>query len=392
MYFSVSHCNLWQKKKLQHSNFIKFAMMLSTTKIKILSYFFITLLCCGKIISACKNANQSTNKPTTNLGRYLFFDRRLSINNTRSCGTCHNPQFAFTDGYKRSLGAFADVHQRNTQPLFNLSYLKYFTAGDSTLHNPLQQMNNPLFNIHPVEMGVKGNEEIILKRIKEDSDYQKLFSETGIEINWTNIKLAINDFMFSLQSNNSNYDKYVKGDTNVLNKSEKTGMQLFFSAELKCASCHGGFNFSTPSITNEVGDTLFYFNTGLYNIDGKGGYPAYDEGLYQLTKSKTDMGKFRVPTLRNLAHTAPYLHDGSAASLMEIINIYANGGRKINEGIYKGDGNLSPHKHHFVKGFSITEIDKMHLNNFLLSLSDSSFIQNKNYQNPFTEDETKKKY
>jgi cytochrome c peroxidase len=366
--------------------------MFPTSKTKILFYIIIVFLCCSKIISACKNNNQPTNQSIAQLGRYLFFDRRLSINNTRSCGTCHNPQFAFTDGYKRSLGAFADLQQRNTQPLFNLSYLKYFTAADSTLHSPLQQMNNPLFNTHPIEMGVKGNEEAILNKIREDKLYQQLFSKANNEITFENIKLAINDFIFSLQSINSNYDEYIKGDTNALNKSEKRGQQLFFSSELKCATCHGGFNFSTPNITNERGDTVFYFNTGLYNIDGKGAYPQYDQGLFQLTQNKTDMGKFRVPTLRNLAYTAPYLHDGSAASLMEIINIYANGGRKITSGINKGDGKSNPYKHSFINGFTISETDKINLNNFMLSLSDSSFIQNKNYQNPFTEDETKKKY
>jgi cytochrome c peroxidase len=385
MYFSVP---LWL---LRQNNPI-FVTMFPKSKTKILFYIIITFLCCSKIISACKNSSQLTNQSITNLGRYLFFDRRLSINNTRSCGTCHNPQFAFTDGYKRSLGAFADLHQRNTQPLFNLLYLKYFTAADSTLHTPLQQMNNPLFNTHPIEMGVKGNEDIILKRIKDDKLYQELFLKAKSEITFENIKLAINNFIFSLQSNNSNYDKYVKGDTNALNESEKRGQQLFFSVALKCATCHGGDNFSEPSITNQKGDTLFYFNTGLYNLDGKGAYPKYDEGLFQLTQNMADIGKFRVPTLRNLAYTAPYLHDGSTVSLMDVINIYANGGREITDGINKGNGKSNPYKHPFINGFFISETDKINLNNFLLSLSDSGFIQNKNYQNPFTEDETKKKY
>jgi cytochrome c peroxidase len=366
--------------------------MIYTPKTTLLFYSIITFLCCCKIISACKNNTQPTNQPITNLGRFLFFDRRLSVNNTRSCGSCHNPQFAFTDGYKRSLGAYADLHQRNTQPLFNLAYLKYFTAADSSLHSPLQQMNNPLFNIHPIEMGVKGNEETILKRIQKDKNYQKLFAETNKPISWINIKTAINDFIFTIQSNQSRYDIYLKGETKALNISEKRGMQLFFSAKLKCASCHGGFNFSTPTITNQKGDTIFYFNTGLYNIDGKGAYPAYDQGLFQQTKYSIDMGKFRVPTLRNLAYTAPYLHDGSAATLTEVIDMYAAGGRKIKEGIHAGNGMANPFKHTFIEGFAISEEDKINLISFLLSLSDSSFVNNKNYQNPFTEDETKKKY
>ena len=325
------------------------------------------------------------------LGRFLFFDRRLSVNNTRSCATCHNPQFAFTDGYKRSLGAYADLHQRNTQPLFNLAYLKYLTAADSTLHSPLQQMDNPLFSDHPAEMGVKGNEDKILQKIAADKNYRLMFESLKADISWENIKAYIGLFVSSLESYNSPYDKFVRKDTSALTISQKKGRQLFFSAELKCASCHGGYNFSTPEITNDKGDTTFYFNTGLYNIDGKGAYPAYDEGLYQLTKNKADMGKFRVPSLRNLLFTAPYFHDGSAATLTEVIEAYANGGRKIEEGIYKGDGSKNSFKHAFIKGFSITPEDKINLISFLQSLSDTDFINNPAYQNPFTGDETKKK-
>jgi cytochrome c peroxidase len=344
---------------------------------------------------SCKGSKKlqpSLQENTIQLGRYLFYDRRLSVNNTRSCGTCHNPQFAFTDGYKRSLGVFADLHQRNTQPLFNVQYLKYFTAADSTLHSPLQQMENPLFNTHPAEMGVKGNEEIILKRIKGDDTYKKLFKDADVNISWINIKAAIGSFISTLQSFNSPYDKFKNADTPALTTSAKAGMQLFFSPLLQCAACHGGANFSTPTIVNNKSDTLFYFNTGLYNTDGKGAYPAYDQGLYQLTKNVKDMGKFRVPTLRNLAFTAPYFHDGSAASLSEVIDIYAAGGRKIQQGINNGDGIKNPYKHNAVNGFTISAADKINLVNFLLGLSDSSFINNPQYQNPFTEDETKKKY
>jgi cytochrome c peroxidase len=348
------------------------------------------------MINSCTNKNKTTTKTNIDsidieLGRYLFFDRRLSVNNTRSCATCHNPQFAFTDGYKRSLGAFADIHQRNTQPLFNLKYLKYLTAADSTLHSALQQMENPLFNNHPAEMGVKGNEENILQKIKTDENYRQQFALINKEISWMTIKTAISSFINSLHSGNAPYDKFKKGDTVALSPSQKRGLQLFFSAELKCGSCHGGFNFSMPSVTNEKGDTLYYFNTGLYDLDGKGAYPVYDEGLYQLTKNRSDMGKFRVPSLRNLTFTAPYFHDGSAASLTEVVDGYANGGRKIPQGIYKCDGSKNPYKHPLINGFSITEVDKINLISFLQSLSDSSFINNRPYQNPFTGDETKKK-
>jgi cytochrome c peroxidase len=360
------------------------------TIIVLLTFFFFIFS-----FFSCTDVKKNTaayNESNIKLGRYLFYDRRLSVNNTRSCGTCHNPQFAFTDGYKRSLGVFADLHQRNTQPLFNLQYLKYFTAADSTLHSPLQQMDNPLFNTHPAEMGIKGNEEIILKRIKDDAGYNKLFKDADVNISWINIKVAISAFVLHLHSFDSPYDKFKNGDSAALTTAAKKGIQLFFSPKLNCSSCHGGFNFSSPSVINNKGDTLFYFNTGLYNIDGKGAYPAYDQGLYQLTKNTADLGAFRVPGLRNLAFTAPYFHDGSAGSLIDVIDIYAAGGSNIKQGIYSGNGKLNPNKHPFISGFSITPADKINLINFLLSLSDSSFINNPQYQNPFTEDETKKKY
>jgi cytochrome c peroxidase len=329
----------------------------------------------------------------TELGRYLFFDRRLSINNTRSCGTCHNPAFAFTDGYKRSLGAFADMHQRNTQPVFNLSYFKYLTSADSSIHLAEQQMSNPLFNQHPVEMGLTGNEAAILKRLEQDSLYTKLFANSfpgkKNHITVQNIITAISSFIYTIVSDQSAYDAYLKGDTTALSSTEKRGMQLFFSKELKCAACHGGFNFSTPLVRNIKGDTVFFFNTGLYNTDTKGSYPAYDPGLYQHTKQPGDMGAFRVPTLRNLAFTAPYLHDGSAETLEEVISIYENGGRNLTEGEYKGNGRKNIYKHSLITGFKLNSQQRKELIGFLLSLSDSSVLTNPAYANPFTEDETR---
>ncbi len=335
--------------------------------------------------------NNATYSDSLKLGRYLFFDRRLSINNTRSCGTCHNPQFAFTDGYKRSLGVYADLHQRNTQPLFNLANYKYFTSADSTLLTPLQQMDNPLYSVHPAEMGVKGNEEKILKKIIVDKEYQKKFKIVSSAISWQQIKIFIAVFINSLQSYNSPYDKFLQGDSLALSIEAKAGKHLFFSEKLSCSKCHGGINFSTPSIKNEKGNTQYFFNTGLYNLGGNSSYPSYDQGLYQLTKNDFDKGKFRVPTLRNLLFTEPYYHDGSAPTLTDVVNNYAKGGREIITGNYKGDGSKNSNKHKLVNGFVITEKEKINLISFLQSLTDSSFVNNFFYQNPFESDETRKK-
>jgi cytochrome c peroxidase len=361
-------------------------------------FFVIIIIACFTLLAAtftlCKAPKKEKVIVDANLiklGRYLFFDRRLSINNTRSCGTCHNPDFGFTDGYKRSVGAFADLHQRNTQPVINLSYFKYLTSADSSLHQVGQQMLNPLFNQHPVEMGVAGNEKRILKRLEGDTLYRNMFRQSfpDIEISIPHIITAISSFLYTITSTQSPYDAFLKGDATVFSISAKRGMQLFFSSKLNCASCHGGFNFSTPSVINEKGDTIFYFNTGLYNIGATGAYPEYDEGLYQYTKVVKDIGSFRVPTLRNLGFTAPYFHDGSAETLEEVIAVYENGGRIISKGIYKGDGRKNPYKHSLISGFKLNSQERKDLISFLLSLSDSSVLKNPAYANPFIEDETR---
>lgn len=349
-------------------------------------------------ISALLIANFCTDHPAAStartekieLGRHLFFDRRLSVNNTRSCGTCHNPQFAFTDGYRRSLGAFADLHLRNTLPVFNLGEYKYFTSADSGILTLQQQMDNPLFSTHPVEMGVSGHEEQILKRISSDKLYEEMFRKAGLPLSWQGIKSGISSFIQTIESYRSPYDDFIAGDSNALSASQKRGMQLFFSAGLKCSKCHGGKNFSQPEIKDETGRTVYYFNIGLYNVNDSGAYPVYDQGLYMQTRKMADIGKFRVPTLRNLAFTAPYYHDGSGLNLKTVINDFANAGRNIQEGLHKGNGIQNPYKHPFISGFSISEEDKANLAAFLLSISDSSITTNPAWQNPFVDDETKR--
>jgi cytochrome c peroxidase len=125
----------------------------------------------------------NTNAAKIELGRYLFFDRRLSFNNTRSCASCHDPRFAFTDGYRRSQGATADLHQRNAQPLFNLAFLERLTSADTALLTLQQQMRNPLFNEKNIELGVKGHETAVVSRLDEDSMYRRLFMHAfpGVE-------------------------------------------------------------------------------------------------------------------------------------------------------------------------------------------------------------------
>jgi cytochrome c peroxidase len=316
------------------------------------------------------------------LGRYLFYDRRLSINNTKACATCHSQEFSFTDGYHRSAGAFGDLLPRNSRPLINIIFNKYLTAADSTIHFPEQQINNPMLNEHPVEMGMKGNEAMILQRLSADPLYRQQFAAAFPSdkdpFSLQNLQWAISSFVKSIFSFDASYDRYLtKKDSNALTDAAQKGLQLFFSDSLQCNSCHGGINFSTPSLQDVQGRTLYYFNTGVYIAADP---HNRDEGLAASTGKKEDTGKFRVPTLRNLAFTAPYFHDGSAATLDEVIAAYETRGIK------------NQHKQSLIKGFRLNSQQRKELIAFLLSLSDSGVCRNPIYANPFTDDETKRQH
>ena len=332
-------------------------------------------------------------KEKASIGRYLFYDRRLSFNQTRSCASCHDPSFSFTDGYRRSVGALGDLHQRNSSPLINLVFNKHLTAADPSLSFPEEQINNPMFHTDPVELGWKGNEEEILNRLRKDEFYstemKTAFPDSEDAVTVKNIQYCLASFVKTIISLNSPYDDYKKNRQD-LSEDEKLGMALFFSSRLNCSKCHGGINFSSPSVTDSCGNPVHYFNTGLYNINGKAEYPAYDQGLFEKTAAQSDKGKYRVPTLRNLSFTGPYFHDGSAQTLEEVIKVYEEGGRSILTGSIQGDGRKNPYKHPLINGFTLTVAERRALVSFLFSLSDSSITKNQLYSNPFNGDETKR--
>jgi cytochrome c peroxidase len=345
------------------------------------------IILCIFLYSCTNTSKKDDEKLQLLLGRHLFYDQRLSYNNTKSCSSCHDPKFAFTDGYKKSIGIYGDLHQRNALPLFNLSATTFFTRTDSSKKKLEQQMDNPLFNQHPPEMGLKGHEVEVLNRLKKEKIYQALLAKAfpNQQLSYEIIKKSIATFLKTIQSFNSPYDAYKKGDSTAISIAAKNGMQLFFSDKLKCAQCHGGENFDMPIFKTPSGQPNFYFNIGLYNIDAKGTYPLTDQGVYQHTQQKQDMGTFKVPTLRNLFYTAPYYHDGSEPDLGKVIDHYANGGRLIVTGVHKGNGSLNQYKHTAITGFPLTAKEKKDLINFLFSLNDSSLLQNKNYSNPFVQ-------
>jgi len=327
------------------------------------------------------------------LGRYFFYDRRMSVNQSKSCASCHAPAFSFTDSYRRSIGALGDNVQHNARPLINIVFNKYLTAADSTLHFPEQQIGNPMFHDHPAELGWTGNEAVMLARLQQDSFYRSqlpvLFPMEKNPFSIRNIQSCISSFVKTIVSFDAPYDRYLYNkDSMALTPSQVNGMKLFFSSRLQCSSCHGGINFSKPLLTEKNGEPAWYQNTGLYNMNNTGNYPAGDQGLVELTRQTSDMGKYLVPTLRNLAFTAPYLHDGSAETLEAVISVYENGGRHLLSPLNQGDGRRNPYKNPLISGFTLSAGEKRDLISFLFTLSDSSVCNNTRYGNPFTGDET----
>lgn len=302
--------------------------------------------------------NEFTNEKAL-LGRYLFYDNRLSINSTKACASCHDPKFSFTDGYRRSIGAYGDLTQHNAPPLINLIFNQYLTAADSSLHFPEQQIQNPMFHDNPVEMGWNNNEEELLKRISSNKTYQELFKTAfpNDENPFTvrHLQYSISSFVKTILSFQSPYDK------KMLNKKEQKGFELFQSSKLKCNKCHSGVNFNKPLF-----QTSPYFNTGFFTDT------SINKGLFAFTNNKTDEGKYKVPTLRNLAFTAPYLHDGSAETLEQVIQLYEQGGKPS-----------ALNKHPFISGIKLNSQQRNDLVAFLLSLSDSTVITNNAFTNPW---------
>ena len=320
------------------------------------------------------------------LGRHLFYDKNLSANGQQSCSSCHQQDNAFAEALITSIGSTGELHHRNSQALVNIAYNKNLTWAHSELNTLERQIIIPLFGEVPLEMGVTGNEEKVLARFTSDK-YRAMFEQAfdDDEANFDHIVKALASFVRSLISFNSRFDQYAYAmQDDALTESELRGMDLFFSERLECHHCHGGFNFTqSTSHEKQILNRHAFHNTGLYNVDGQGAYPSSDQGLFSVTQEPHDMGKFRAPTLRNIALTAPYMHDGSITTLEEVIEFYAAAGRNIEQGENQGDGRANQYKSQFVKGFSLTEEEQQDLLAFLHTLTDENFIHNQAHSNPF---------
>jgi cytochrome c peroxidase len=324
------------------------------------------------------------------LGRRLFYDKRLSVNGTQSCASCHRQELAFADGKARAVGSTGEVHPRGSMSLANVAYNPALTWENPTLSSLEVQAFVPMFGTDPVELGMSGQQAKFLAEFSRDTVYQRLFPLSFPEANApytvASVVRAIAAFERTIISVQSPYDRYrYGGEPAAISEAAKRGETFFFSGQRgSCFQCHGGWNFNGElRYAGRPDVRASFFNTGLYNLPGETSYPPPNTGIHHVTNRAEDMGKFRAPTLRNIAVTAPYMHDGSIATLSEVLDHYAAGGRTIVSGPYAGVGHDNPNKAPNVHGFSFAGTEKEDLIAFLESLTDTAFLRNPALSNPW---------
>jgi cytochrome c peroxidase len=245
-----------------------------------------------------------------------------------------------------------------------------------------------MFGDDPIELGL-GSEAALEARLRDIPTYQELFDAAfptdADPITTRAVVQALAAFERTLISGRSAFDRYLYDkDSKALSAAAQRGYELFSSEKLECFHCHVGFNLSDH--VNYAGKAFFdrpYHNTGLYNIDGEGAYPAPNTGIYSVTGEAADMGRFKAPSLRNIAVTAPYMHDGSIATLSEVLDHYAAGGRTIASGEFAGNGSLSPLKSNLIAGFELSDDERASVLAFFESLTDLEFLSDERFSDPW---------
>jgi cytochrome c peroxidase len=272
------------------------------------------------------------------LGRLLYFDKRLSKDNTVSCASCHSPDHAYTDGAATSEGINRQHGGRSAPSVLNRAYsLAQFWDGRApTLE---EQVKGPIAN--PIEMGE--THATVVAKLNGIAGYRPLFDKAfgSGDINIGNVAKAIATFERTLLSGNSPYDRYKAGNKAALTPAQVRGMDVFFNKS-KCDQCHEGIVFTSNS----------YHNLGVGTDQ-----PQPDAGRYEVTKDEHDWGAFKTPGLRDVALTAPYMHDGSLKTLDEVVEFYDKGGRE--------NKNLDEK----IKPLKLTDQQKKDLVEFLKSLN-----------------------
>lgn len=298
------------------------------------------------------------------LGRMLFYEKMLSGNGAMACASCHLQEFAFTDTTQFSTGIQGKKGSRQAMSVFNMAWHDNGFFWDGRAHLLRDQSLLPIQD----ELEMDETLENVVAKLTEQKMYKdqfvRAFGTDAITAN--KISLALEQFMNSITSTNSKYD-YFLADSTVFTPSEKRGLKLFstdynpfFPKEsgADCKHCHSGFNFDNDKYMNNGLDATFA-----------------DKGREQVTKNAADIGKFKVTSLRNIALTAPYMHDGRFKTLEEVVDHY-------NSGI-KASATLDPALEQTrEKGLFLTEQDKLDLVAFLKTLTDNELMNNINYSNP----------
>jgi len=290
-------------------------------------------------------ADNPMSEAKVQLGRRLFYDRRLSANQTQSCASCHQPERAFTDGRAHGVGSTGEVHPRGAMSLVNVAYASVLTWANPEMRSLEEQVLVPLLGTQPVELGMGGREAELLARLQADARYREMFEvafSSAASITIPNVARAIAAFERTLISARSSYDRYYFGnEAHAISDSAKRGEALFFTDYVAgCYRCHSGFNFTDKLLHNT----------------------AVVEGPQQ----------FKVPPLRNIAVTAPYMHDGSIATLEEVLDHYAAGGRVSG----------SPNKDPRMIPIPLTSQNRTDLLAFLRSLTDEDLLHDPRFSNP----------
>lgn len=289
------------------------------------------------------------------LGKKLFYEGKLSANNAVPCAFCHEQAFAFTHHeHTVSHGLNGGVGKRNAQPIQNLAYQSEFMWDGAATHLDLQP-------IIPITSDIEMGETLsnVISKLKADSYYQNQFGKAFEDgaINSENMLKALSQFMIMMVSSNSKYDKYVRNEDNVtLTQKELDGLETF---QNKCASCH-----ATDLFTDES-----YRNTGL-PVNPR----LNDNGRYDVFENPDDLYKFKVPSLRNVEKSNPYMHDGRFQTLEAVLEFYASGmvdnGGLIDPVFKKPDGTL---------GLIFSDYEKESLIAFLKTLTDNEFLTDERF-------------
>ena len=248
-------------------------------------------------------ADNPMNAAKVRLGEVLFFDGRLSLTGAYSCASCHDPARAFTDGRAQARGALGDLHARNAPTLVNAAYAASLGWLDSGVRTLEAQHRVPLFNETPVELGFDRVAARRLDELRADPAIDQLLSEAfdGLppaRFDVDQIVAALASYVRTLTFADSPFDRYAYWGEGALSRDALAGFALFASARTGCADCHGGFAFAGPVVSANVPNARAIFHDGI-----------------------------RVPTLRNVAVTAPYMHDGSLATLDDVLAFYSTVGR-----------------------------------------------------------------